>query len=301
MKALLISLIVLAVPVAAQAPVAVGVNSAVRNQVSMQTWRDAALRPAVLREAVFLNTQIANGPASLLQVLLRDQSVFTVGANARMVIDKFVYDPQRGSGDVAASVARGAFRFMSGKALGRNSTGGGAAVRTPVASIGVRGTIVEGAVGEEAIATLAGQPGVPQGGAIDPQTATLVALRGPGPRAQGLDKPGAIDVTSGGRTVTIDRPGYAVFVPGPGQPPLGPFLLGDGAFERLSSFLRTSPAGNADTGVVPIGSAAVAAADLRAVADFGSIAVYRPQGSTELPATRAVVACDPNAGRVCPP
>ncbi|MEY2884980.1 MAG: hypothetical protein RL490_2704, partial [Pseudomonadota bacterium] len=130
---------------------AVGTNAAIRNQVTMKTARDAVARPALLRETVSLGDQIASGAASQLQVLLRDQSVFTVGANARMTIDKFVYDPARGASDVAASVARGAFRFMSGRSLGR-AGGGSAAVRTPVASIGVRGTIIEGAVGEEAVA-----------------------------------------------------------------------------------------------------------------------------------------------------
>ena len=155
MRSLLILALLGAVsPALAQTAGAIGVNAAIRNQVSMKTATDALPRPAVLRESVHLGDAISSGPASQLQVLLRDRSIFTVGSNARMTIDKFVYDPARGTGDVAASVAKGAFRFMSGRTLSR--TGGSAAVTTPVASIGVRGTILEGVVGEDAIATANG-------------------------------------------------------------------------------------------------------------------------------------------------
>ncbi len=61
-------------PALAQANVAaaIGVNAAIRNQVSMKTAADAAPRPAVLRESVHLADQISSGPASQLHVLLRD-------------------------------------------------------------------------------------------------------------------------------------------------------------------------------------------------------------------------------------
>lgn len=289
-------------PAAAQSNAAIGVNAAIRNQVSMQTSVDAAPRPAVLRESVHLGDAISSGPASQLQVLLRDRSIFTVGANARMRIDKFVYDPARGTGDVAASVAKGAFRFMSGRTLSR--TGGSAAVSTPVASIGVRGTILEGVVGEDAITTADGEEGVPKSGS-DPQGATLIVLRGPGPRTDGLDKPGAIDVTSGGKTITIDKPGYAVFIPGPGLPPIGPFLLSSAAFARLADLLRPPPSGpGGDDGPFDVASAAVASGDILQTAEFGAHVVYDPV-FTEFPVVRSEdlgVPCDPgpNGGTVCP-
>ena len=294
MRVLAVALL-LAGPALAQ-NAAIGVNAAIRNQVSMKTAADAAPRPALLRESVHLGDAIVSGPQSALQVLLRDRSVFTVGANARMTIDRFVYDPARATGDVAASVAKGAFRFMSGRGLSR--TGGAAAVRTPVASIGVRGTIVEGVVGEDALSTAAGEPGVPPGG--DPETATLIVLRGPGARTDGLDKPGAIDVTAGGTMVTIDRPGYAVLVPGPGLPPIGPFLLSNAAFERLSALLRVGPtSGASDDGPVEVVAAAVASGEILRDAVFGASVVYDPV-FTDFPVVRSDqlgVPCDPGPGR----
>lgn len=292
-------------PAAAQTSTAIGVNAAIRNQVTMQTAAEAAPRPAVLRESVHLGDAIASGPASQLQVLLRDRSIFTVGANARMTIDKFVYDPTRGTGDLAASVAKGAFRFMSGRTLSR--TGGTTAVRTPVASIGVRGTILEGVVGEDAITTAQGEQGVPVTGS-DPATATLIVLRGPGPRTDGLDKPGAIDITSDGKVITIDKPGYAVFIPGPGQAPIGPFLVSSAAFSRLAELLRPPPTGTGgDEGPFDVQSAAVASGEILQTAEFSAHVVYDPV-FTDLPVVRSDnlgVPCDPgpggtNGGKFCP-
>lgn len=294
--------LLIATPVLAQSNAAIGVNAAIRNQVSMKTAADPAPRPAVLRESVHLGDAISSGPASQLQVLLRDRSIFTVGANARMTIDKFVYDPARGTGDVAASVAKGAFRFMSGRTLSR--TGGSAAVTTPVASIGVRGTILEGVVGDDAISTSEGEPGVPGSGA-DPNGATLIVLRGPGPRTDGLDKPGSIVITSGGKTVVIDKPGYAVFIPGPGQPPIGPFLMSEAAFGRLAELLRPPPNGKgSDEGPLDVQSAAVASGDILQSAEFAAHVVYDPV-FTEFPVVASDdlgVPCDPGpgGGQYCP-
>lgn len=293
MRILALALLIAAPSVAQNA--AIGVNAAIKNQVSMKTAADPAARPAVLRESVHLGDAISSGPASALQVLLRDRSVFTVGANARMTIDRFVYDPARATGDVAASVAKGAFRFMSGRGLARG--GGAAAVRTPVASIGVRGTILEGVVGEDALATAAGEAGVPPGG--DPETATLIVLRGPGRRTDGLDRPGAIDVTAGGVTVTIDRPGYAVLVPGPGQPPIGPFLLSNAAFERMSALLRGSPTGGADDGPIEVAAAGVASGEMLRDTMFGATVADDPVFTDfpVIPSDRLGVPCDSGPGQ----
>ncbi len=231
----------------------VGVNAVIRNSIQEKTQGESALHPAVLRAPVHLGDSVVSGNDSTLQLLLRDQSVFTVGSNARMTIDRFVYDPDRGTSDVAASVATGAFRFMSGHALAGN---GRNVIATPVATIGVRGTIVEGAVGQDALNVLGKQSGLPHFNA-DPGTASLILLVGPGKESQGFDKPGAIDVTAGGTTVSIEHGNDAVIVPGPGQPPLGPFHFSDAALDALGGLLAPKPGGGdtRDFSVVSAGDA----------------------------------------------
>ncbi|MDB5674024.1 MAG: FecR family protein [Sphingomonas bacterium] len=222
---------VTALPAAAQT---VGVNAAVVNDVRMKTEANPAVHRAAVKERVSLGNDIATGPSSRLQVLLLDRTNFTVGANARLKVDRFVYDPNRSASSVGLSVTKGAFRFMSGKPLHANP--GQSQINTPVASIGIRGTIVELAVGADALAVIGHQPGL-AGFNADPETATLIFLRGPGSGAQGGEQQGAIDVTAGGTTGSISGSGQAFFIPGPGQAPLGPFLLSADASDALAMLL----------------------------------------------------------------
>jgi hypothetical protein len=212
---LLLAGLALAAPAGAQT---VGVNAAVVNDVRMTTDANRAVHRAVVKERVSLGNDILTGKASRLQVLLLDKTVFTVGASARIKVDRFVYDPARKASSVGLSVTRGAFRFMSGKPTKANP--GQSNIRTPVASVGIRGTIVEGVVGEGALQVFAEQTNIPRDVIVDPETASVFVLRGPGPEAEAGETPGAIEITSGGQTVVLDKPGMAAFVPGPGQPPI---------------------------------------------------------------------------------
>ena len=238
---------------AAQAQQAVGVNAAIRNSVSTQPVGESTLRAATLRGQVRTGDVFVSGAQSQLQILLRDRSIFTLGSNARVTIDRFVIDTDRNAGGASASVARGAFRFVSG--LGGARSG---AVRTPVASIGVRGTVVETVVGPDALAVLEGEAGLPPFSG-SPDDATLIVLRGPGPRAGGLDTPGAIDVTNGDAVYTLERPGLAMFAWSGGT--FGPFELSDEASTRLSGLLRTAPTSGTDSSPNDVASAAFDSGD----------------------------------------
>jgi len=247
-------------PALAQTPA--GVAAALRNKVEIRSATTHRVHAGELGERILMADQVQTGGASLLQILLLDRSTFTVGANARVTIDRFVYDPGRNSRAVGVSVAQGAFRFMSGRALGRPS--GAVDVRTPVAAIGIRGTIFEGVVGGEAIRIAEDEPAVGRRVKADKDEASLIVLRGPGPRTQGDTIPGAIDVSAGGRTVTLDSPDLAVYVPRAGAPPIGPFRLSPDGLEALQDLLRTRPpepkgGGSHTTRNVLIGAGVVAA------------------------------------------
>lgn len=217
----------------------VGINAAIRNSVQLRRAQAAAPHAAKLKERVALNDEISTGAASQLQILLLDRSTFTVGANAKLKVDRFVYDPDRNARAIGASVARGAFRFMSARRLGHAS--GPVTVRTPVASIGIRGTIFEGVVGEDAIRIVEAELGAGAAAGADKAGATLIILRGPGQRAQGDTIPGAIDITTGKRVITLNRPGSALYVPGNGLPPIGPFQISSVGRRSFQDLLRTFP------------------------------------------------------------
>jgi hypothetical protein len=220
---------------AANAPRAVGIAASVLNRVTIARGPSAQMRAAVPRQPVALADRVETGQRSQLQILLLDRSSFTVGANARLTIDRFVYDPASGR-SVSASVAKGAFRFMSG----RPNRGGNSTIASPAASIGIRGTIVDGVVGADAIAVAGGERGAGPTQNADPQSATLVILRGPGTATRGNAIPGAITVTAGGKTVALDRPMLAVFIPREGAQPVGPFVMSLPGLTRVQGLIFPS-------------------------------------------------------------
>lgn len=72
-----------------------------------------------------------------LQVIFIDKTTLNVGPGSSLVIDEFVYNPSTKAGSVAISLGKGAMRFVGGNA----SHSGDAEVKTPVATIGIRGGI----------------------------------------------------------------------------------------------------------------------------------------------------------------
>lgn len=199
---------------------AIGVASSVVRDVRLSNAGAPKPRAVALRQRVALADLIQTGPGSQLQLLLLDRSSFSIGANAAVRIDRFVYDPARGRSS-GASVTRGAFRFMSGQANRANNT----AISSPVATIGIRGTILEASVGEGAAKIAQGEVREVKQTKADKRTATLVVLRGPGQRTEAGADIGAASVTSGGVTVELTEPMMAAFVPREGAAPIGPFRI----------------------------------------------------------------------------
>jgi len=61
--------------------------------------------------------RIITGPNSGLQILLLDESVFTIGADAEFTVDEFVFDPHARDTPMklVVSLAKGTFRWITGK------------------------------------------------------------------------------------------------------------------------------------------------------------------------------------------
>ena len=84
---------------------------------------------------------IVTGSNGHVQVLLQDETVFTLGANADMVIDDFVYDPNTSTRKIAAQLTKGVFRWVTGKVARTGPQD--LKVGLAVGSIGIRGTDFE--------------------------------------------------------------------------------------------------------------------------------------------------------------
>ncbi len=227
-------------------PQVVGIAAAVLNEVAIAPGGVAQMQPAVLRQRVALADRVQTGQRSQLQLMLLDRSTFTMGANARLTIDRYVYDPARG-GAFDATVAKGAFRFLSG----RRAVPGASSIRTPIATVGIRGTVIDGVVGPDALAIAREEPNVGRsvGGKVrgDPETASLIVLRGPGAATEAGLTVGAVSVEAGGATVLLQSPMQAAFVPRPGAAPIGPFALSAAGLERIERLIQLPLAAPAST------------------------------------------------------
>jgi hypothetical protein len=88
--------------------------------------------------AVYMNDQLRTGANARLRITFSDGSDLTLGENARVVVDQFVYNPSKSKGTVVLSAAQGAFRFAGGKIEGMQEKK--VLVNTPSAALAVRGT-----------------------------------------------------------------------------------------------------------------------------------------------------------------
>ena len=90
---------------------------------------------------VYANETVRTGNLGRADLVLLDNTNFSVGPASEVRLDKFVYDPTGSSGKVVVQATRGAFRFVTGSQDHRAYQ-----VGTPWGTLGVRGTVVEGRV-----------------------------------------------------------------------------------------------------------------------------------------------------------
>ncbi|MCH9018813.1 MAG: FecR domain-containing protein [Proteobacteria bacterium] len=184
------------VRVAGGAAVQAGVTAAVRGQVDLIPIVDKAKHRAKSGEDVFLGDQISSLDESGMQLMLLDETVFTIGPNTDLTIDDFVYDPATGAGQVTASLAKGVLRFVTGKVAQGDPED--MVVKLPVGTIGIRGTI---------------------GAALyDGVNPALVVLLGPGPRNNADARQGRLAVSAAGKTVNLTRTGWGTSIEPGAQP-----------------------------------------------------------------------------------
>ncbi len=172
-----------------------GVAAAVRGEVQIVSLVDQVGHQIQSGEPIFLGDEIKSGPQSGLQILLMDETVFTIGPESALSIDKFIYDPSTGVGSVSAEVVKGTFRFITGKVAQENPSD--MVVKLPNGVIGVRGTIVAGRV---------------------TRNESMVVLLGPGQDNNASARIGRIVIEGGGNQVEITRPGWGTTISGTNAP-----------------------------------------------------------------------------------
>ncbi|MEQ9639417.1 MAG: FecR domain-containing protein [Alphaproteobacteria bacterium] len=85
-----------------------------------------------------------------VHLLFLDGSAMSIGPNSDIVLDEFVYDPDTKTGNLSFAATKGVFRFVGG----RISKSSPVLIKTPNATIGIRGGVALVTIGAVITATL---------------------------------------------------------------------------------------------------------------------------------------------------
>ena len=201
-------------------PVQIGVAGAVSGQVQIASPGAVGI-VAQSGKPIYLGDVVTTDAGGRLQIMLLDETIFTIGPNSSLVIDEFVYDPATADGTLSAEVLKGTFRFVTGKIAHKEPKN--MKVNLPAGTIGVRGTMVAGRVDGDH---------------------SLVVLLGPGPANSVGARIGQIEVgnqvNNVTQTVMVTHPGYGTEIAGQNAPPTPPIAIPTQVMVQLQSDL-TAP------------------------------------------------------------
>jgi len=88
-------------------------------------------------DPVFQGDVITTGPETNLGITFIDKTVFSMSANATMVLDELIYNgPENSDNSMVVNLVQGTFVFVTGEV----APSGNMQIETPVATMGIRGT-----------------------------------------------------------------------------------------------------------------------------------------------------------------
>ena len=120
-------------PASAETPI----GQAVRAIEMVHASRDTERRSVSKNDPVFANELVETGDDSYAGLIFKDETSLAIGPNANVLLDEFVYDADTKVGTMVVTIAKGAMRFVTGKQARQSYR-----LRTPVGTIGIRGTII---------------------------------------------------------------------------------------------------------------------------------------------------------------
>ena len=118
----------------AQAPARIGEAAVIQHEVvNLATTSQINVGDGVLRDET-----VQTGADSAARFVMADSTNLSLGANASLKLDRTVFNDERSYRDIAIRLTSGAFRFVTG-----HSEKTAYKITTPLATIGVRGTILD--------------------------------------------------------------------------------------------------------------------------------------------------------------
>lgn len=120
----------------------IGEAAAAKNEVTGELA--TVVRPITTGATVSAEELVKTGTDSSALLRFLDDSNLNIGASSTVRLDRFVYNPEGGAQSVVINLTKGAMRFVSAGKTHEDFT-----IRTPVATLGIRGTDVIAVCDEE--------------------------------------------------------------------------------------------------------------------------------------------------------
>jgi len=114
------------------------IGKAKTSKGSVFVIREGKQIPVSVGEKLFQNDRIRTGAVSSVGIIFEDNTVLSLGANSEIVIDEYVFTPEKGVFSMITRMLRGTASYISG-IIGRQSPES-VRFQTPDATIGIRGT-----------------------------------------------------------------------------------------------------------------------------------------------------------------
>jgi hypothetical protein len=94
-----------------------------------------------LMDDIYRNELVETYNESATEITFLDETTMSLGPDTSVVLDRFIYDPDKTANEFVVTITEGVLRFATGNMQSESYK-----VHTPVATIGVRGTVIEVAV-----------------------------------------------------------------------------------------------------------------------------------------------------------
>ncbi|CCD94224.1 conserved exported hypothetical protein [Bradyrhizobium sp. ORS 375] len=114
------------------------IGEAVLVQKDVLRIAGASTSPINVGDGVVRNETVRTGQDSAARLVMIDSTNLSLGANASLTLDRTVFNDETSYRDIAIRLGTGAFRFVTG-----HSDKAAYKINTPLATIGVRGTILD--------------------------------------------------------------------------------------------------------------------------------------------------------------
>ncbi len=206
-------------------PAFAGVGSISEFKGGGSVKRGAKVAPAAKGSNIEKNDTVSTNSQGRFKITFVDATIVNITQNSRLVIDDFVYDGNNKSkGKLGLKLALGTARYTSGGIAHGNARGVG--IRTPTATIAVRGTDFVMSVDEAGRSTVVLVPEC-----YNDKDITKINFECPA---------GAIDVITASGVVSLNKPFQATVVENAYAPPAPPVVINP-SMKGMDNNIQISP------------------------------------------------------------